>query len=244
MAEVDPKGQVAAGQARHHQLSLEVHLRDDATLDNFLALPKVQPLVSALQTQLEPAGEAIIYLYGPAGTGKSHLLQASCHVAAAETLYLPLSELRQHPAREVLQGVESLARVCIDDIHVVLGDAEWELALFNLYNRARQQGCRLVVAGNAAPRALAVNLSDLRSRLSWGIVYQLAQSDDEDKASILQFRASRRGLSLSAGVASYIVSRAPRAMEQLLAVLDQLDKASLAQQRGLTIPFVKEALGW
>ncbi len=242
MAEVDATAQAVAGQPQ--QLSLAVHLRDDATFENFLALEKVQPLVRALQNQLEPGGEAIIYLYGSAGSGKSHLLQASCHVVAAETLYLPLAELRQYPAGDVLQGVERVDRVCIDDIHAVLGDADWELALFNLYNNARQRGCHLVVAGNAAPRALTVNLADLRSRLSWGIVYQLAQGDDADKAAILQFRATRRGLTLSPGVASYIVSRAPRAMGQLLEVLDVLDKASLAQQRALSIPFVKEALGW
>jgi len=245
VAEVDTTGQDAAGQSRQQQqLSLAVHLRDDATLDNFLALPRVQPLVSALHTQLTPAGEAVIYLYGPAGTGKSHLLQASCHVAAAATLYLPLAELRHYPAADVLQGVERLDRVCLDDIHAVLGDANWELALFNLYNSARQQGCRLVVAGDAAPRALAVHLADLRSRLSWGIVYQLAPGNDADKAAILQFRASRRGLTLSPAVASYIVSRAPRAMAQLLEVLDLLDKASLTEQRALSIPFVKAALGW
>jgi DnaA-homolog protein len=244
VAEVDSSGRDAAGRSLQRQLSLAVHLRDDATFDNFLALPRVQPLVSALHAQLAPAGEAVIYLYGGAGTGKSHLLQASCHVAAAATLYLPLSELRQYSAREVLQEVEHLDRVCIDDIQAVLGDADWELALFNLCNNARQRGCRLVIAGNAAPRALAVQLADLRSRLSWGVVYQLAQADDEDKAAILQFRATRRGLTLSPGVANYIVNRAPRAMSQLLDVLDLLDHASLAQQRALSIPFVKAALGW
>jgi DnaA family protein len=89
-----------------------------------------------------------------------------------------------------------------------------------------------------------VQLADLRSRLTWGIVYQLAQPNDADKALILQFRATRRGLTLSPGVASYIVNRAPRAMPRLLEVLDRLDKASLAQQRALSIPFVKAALGW
>lgn len=243
MAEVDSLDRDAAGQSLQRQLSLAVQLRDDATFDNFLGLPRVQALVSALHAQLTPAGESVIYLYGPAGTGKSHLLQASCHVAAA-TLYLPLSELRQYCAREVLHGVEQLDRVCIDDIHAVLGDADWELALFNLFNSARQQGCRLVFAGDAAPRALAVQLADLRSRLSWGIVYQLAQADDADKAAVLQFRAARRGLSLTPGVASYIVNRAPRGMAQLLEVLDLLDQASLDQQRALSIPFVKAALGW
>lgn len=244
MAELDPKGGAARGQSRQHQLPLEVNLRDDATLDNFLALPRVEPLVKALRAQREPDGEAIIYLYGPAGSGKTHLLQASCHLSEAGTLYLPLKELAQYRAADVLQGIEQLDQVCIDDLHAVLGDAQWERALFNLYNSARQRGCRLVVAADAAPRRLAVDLDDLRSRLSWGIVYQLTQGNDSDKASILQFRAGRRGLSLSPEVASFIITRAPRAMEQLLDVLDQLDSASLSEQRALSIPFVKQTLGW
>lgn len=221
-----------------------MHLRDDATLDNFLALPRVEPLLRALRGQLESDGEAVIYLYGPSGSGKSHLLQASCHASAGNAVYLPLTELRQYPANEVLHGVEGLARVCLDDIQVVLSDPEWELALFNFYNRARERGCRLVVAGDAAPRVLPVALADLRSRLAWGIVYHLEPGDDDEKAAILQFRAQRRGLALPPGVASYIVGRAPRAMEQLLEVLDQLDRASLAEQRALSIPFVKQVLGW
>lgn len=243
MAEVDSDTQSSVA-SRQRQLSLAVHLRDDATLDNYLALPRVEPLLRALRQQLAPDGEPAIYLYGPPGSGKSHLLQASCHAAGANAVYLPLAELRQFPACEVLQGVENLQRVCLDDIHAILGDPAWEVALFDFYNRARQHGCRLVVAGDAAPRVLPVSLADLRSRLSWGIVYQLEAGNDADKVAILQFRAMRRGLALPAGVASYIVSRAPRALEQLLGVLDQLDQASLAEQRALSIPFVKQALGW
>lgn len=214
-------------------------------MENFVALARVEPLVNALQSQLSPGGEALVYLYGPPGTGKSHLLQASCHDGeGAEALYLPLAELGHYNAQEVLQGVDRLGRVCIDDVHAVLGEDEWELGLFNLINGARQNGCRLVIAGNAAPRALEVNLADLRSRLTGGIVYQLEEAGDEDKAAILQFRATRRGIALSDSVASYIVSRAPRGMEQLLAVLDRLDKESLVEQRPVSVPFVKEAMGW
>jgi DnaA-homolog protein len=243
VAKIAP-GNETAERLQQHQLSLAVQLRDDATLENFLPLPKAQPLLTALQGQMQPGGDAVIYLYGPPGAGKSHLLQASCHLAEAQTLYLPLAQLRQYPAAEVLQGVEQQDRVCLDDIHSVLGDPEWELALFSFYNSARQHDCRLVVAAHTAPRSLAVNLPDLRSRLSWGIVYQLKEADDEEKAAILQFRAMRRGLTLSPGVASFIVGRAPRGMQQLLDVLDRLDCASLAEQRALSIPFVKQALGW
>jgi DnaA family protein len=226
------------------QLALEVRLRDEATFDNFLAGPATRPMVEALQRQLEESGEAIIFIYGPGGCGKSHLLQAACHHAASRALYLPLAELQSCPADELLQDVESRDLVCLDDVHRVLGDGSWEEALFHLCNRARERGCRLLVAGDAAPRALALRLEDLRSRLGWGIVYQLTRPGDEEKAAILQFRAGRRGLALSAEVAAFIVSRAPRALDQLLDLLDRLDRASLARQRALSIPFVKQILGW
>ena len=226
------------------QLALEIRLRDEATFDNFLAGDATRPLVNALQRQVEASGEAIIFIYGPAGCGRSHLLQAACHRVGSHALYLPLATLRDHPAGEVLQGVESMGLVCLDDVNRVLGDEDWEEALFHLCNRARQQGCRLLVAGDAAPRALALGLEDLRSRLGWGLVFQLTQPGDEEKAAILQFRADRRGLALSPEVAAFIVSRAPRALHQLLGLLERLDRASLAQQRALSVPFVKQILGW
>jgi DnaA family protein len=224
------------------QLTLEVRLRDEATFDNYLAAQAVKPLLPVLEGQLLPGGEAIVYLCGPQGAGKSHLLQSACHLAGERALYLPLAEMRSYPPEDVLQGVETLGLVCLDDIQAVLGDDAWELALFNVFNRAREAGCRLLVAGDAAPRSLAVELPDLRSRLSWGIVYQLPAAGDEAKAEILRFRAARRGLSLPLEVASYIVSRAPRALEQLLAQLDVLDRMSLAEHRALSIPFVKQVL--
>lgn len=227
------------------QLPLPVQLRDEGTFDNFLPSPATLPLVAALRQQAEGTGEAIIYIYGADGVGKSHLLQASCHLAGAgRALYLPLGELADQAPDEVVQGVEALGLVCLDDVDRVLGRADWELALFHLCNRARQRGCALLVAGNAAPRALGVDLPDLRSRLTWGIVYQLAPAGDEEKIAILQFRARRRGLSLSREVCSYLVSRSARDMEALLTLLAILDKASLVQQRALSIPFVKAVLGW
>lgn len=226
------------------QLPLPVQLRDEATLDNFLPLPASRALMVALRAQAQGTGEPVIYLYGPAGVGKSHLLQACCHQVGVGALYLPLGELADSRPEEVLQGIDTLKMVCLDDVDRVLGEAEWELALFNLFNGARQHGCRLLIAGSAAPRALVMDLADLRSRLGWGIVYQLAAAGDEEKVAILQFRAGRRGLALGDDVCSYLVTRAARDMDALLAVLDTLDRASLVEKRALSIPFVKGVLGW
>jgi DnaA family protein len=232
------------GSQGQQQLPLPVQLRDESTLDNFLPLAGTQALIAALRDQAAGSGEAIIYIYGPTGVGKSHLLQASCHLAGAGAIYLPLGELADFGPEDVVQGIEAMDLVCLDDMDRVLGRADWELALFNFCNRARQRGCAVLVAGNAAPRALGVDLPDLRSRLAWGIVYQLAQAGDEEKIAILQFRAARRGLALGREVCSYIVSRSARDLEALLALLETLDNASLVEQRALSIPFVKAVLGW
>ncbi len=227
------------------QLTLNVQLRDDATLGNFLCPESAKALFKALEDQPGPRGEPIIYLYGPEDTGKSHLLQGACHMAGSiPALYLPLSELSHYSPDEVLLGVESMGLVCLDDIHAVMGNDQWEQALFHFFNRAREQSCRLLVSANSSPRTLQLKLADLQSRLSWGLVFQLEALNDDDRKSILRFRALRRGLEMSAEVASYIADRGPRTLTLLLELLETLDKASLVEKRALSIPFVKQALGW
>ena len=102
----------------------------------------------------------------------------------------------------------------------------------------------MVAAAHAGPGNLGVQLPDLQSRLAWGGVYGLPRCGDEEKAAVLIFRAARRGLELAPAVAEYVVSRAGRSLDELLAVLERLDRASLTQQRALSKPFVKQVMGW
>ncbi len=227
------------------QLPLAVHLRDDATLENFLFHATPGPLHAALKNQCSAEGEPVIFIHGGPGSGRSHLLQAACHQhAAGEALYLPLDELREMPPAELLADVENLVLVSLDNLDAVLGDPAWEEALFNLFNRARDSGCRLLFSANCAPRQLPVQLADLQSRLSWAVVFQLQEPVDEDKLRILQFRARRRGMSLSDEAGHYILARAARSLGELIGILDRLDRDSIVAQRQLSIPFIKSSLGW
>lgn len=228
----------------HTQLPLPMQLRDEATLENFLPLDAAAALMPLLQAQLEPEGEHGIFVHGAPATGKSHLLQACCHRAAHRALYLPLAELAAYAPEAVLEGVEDLPLTVIDDLHRVAGQRDWEVALFNALNRVRGSGNRVLVAARGAPRTLDLALEDLRSRLSWGVVYQLPAPSDAEKQAILRFRAGRRGLAMPREVAAYITGRAPRSLPDLLQILDRLDRQSLAHQRALTIPFIKQVCNW
>jgi DnaA family protein len=218
------------------QLPLRLALRDSATFDNFVPGENGAALLA-----LQDGGESFVYLWGGAGSGKSHLLQALCQWAGPTAAYVDLNEvIGMDPA--VLEGLEAMNPLCIDAVQAVAGKPEWERALFHLYNRVRDGGARLVVAGGAAPGQLGITLPDLVSRLAWGPVFQLQPLDDEGKREALRRRARARGMDLSEEVAAYLLRRSPRDMHSLFALLDRLDRESLVAKRRLTIPFVRELL--
>lgn len=230
------------------QLPLGVRLRDDATFANYYPGANAAAL-GYVERLCEPeAGwaENLIYLWGVEGVGRSHLLQAAClrfERRGELAVYLPLSEVVEHgPA--VLDELEACQLVCLDELDAVVGRADWEEALFHLFNRLRDAGRRLLLAADAAPRALSVQLPDLRSRLSQALVFQLQLLSDEEKLRALQLRASRRGLQLPDDVGRFILTRGARSTSSLFELLEQLDQASLQAQRKLTIPFLKQTLGW
>ncbi|MNN71501.1 DnaA regulatory inactivator Hda [compost metagenome] len=116
--------------------------------------------------------------------------------------------------------------------------------MFHLFNRLRDSGRRLLLAASSSPRELPIKLADLKSRLTLALIFQMRALSDEDKLRALQLRASRRGLQLSDEVGHFILTRGTRSMSALFDLLERLDQASLQAQRKLTIPFLKETLGW
>jgi DnaA family protein len=230
------------------QLSLGVSLNDDATFENFYA-PAATPnaqVLSSLRSQIETGSDPFIFLWGAAGCGLTHLLQGACH--HAQTLqksfqYFPLRDLAGYAPDELFVGLEELDLVVLDALDEVIARPEWELALFTLFNRLRDAGKLLLVAAVQGPQELPVNLPDLKSRLQWGTTFHVHTLDDDQKQAALQFRARARGLELNDEVAAYIIQRLSRDMNELFWQLNRLDHASLAEQRKLTIPFVKKVLG-
>jgi len=225
--------------SRFQQLPLALQLRDNATFDNFVATGNESLLHTLFNEQ-----EKYVYLWGEEATGKSHILQALCHRATqqSQSSSYVLFGHEEISHADILTGLESLDLICLDNLNWCAGNADWETALFHLFNRVRDADARLVIAANAAPNHLNLQLADLVSRLNWGAIFQINMLDDDDKIRVLQDRAQQRGLELSNDVANFLLKRHPRDMASLFVLLDQLDQASLAAQRKLTIPFVRDFL--
>lgn len=228
-------------QSSFKQLPLPIPLSAEATFDNFYISNDNQLTIAALR-ECPQNRELFFYLWG-SGCGVSHVLQAVQHEQSDNTiLYLPLKELAQYPAEEVLAGLDAADIVILDDFQSVVGKEDWEHALFHLYNRLRDTNKRLIVGAQLAPRELSVNLPDLQSRLQWGISYRLHALSDDDKQQAIKLRAKNLGLRIGDEVIQYIFNHYSRDLRQLMHCLSLIDEASMAEQRHLTIPFVKQVL--
>ncbi|WP_372626172.1 DnaA regulatory inactivator Hda [Arsukibacterium sp.] len=226
------------------QYTLAVTLPDDETLDSFYAAGQTEAVSMIKHYLQQPGGQPPLYLFGASGSGKSHLLYASCIFAQEQGLTSQLLALQdyQQLSPRLLDNLEQLDVVCLDNIHAICDDLSWQIAIFDLYNRMVEQGKALIIVANQPPPQLGFKLADLVSRLQACQSFQLRLLTDDDKQKLLKQRAHQRGMELGDDVARFLLNRYERDIRSLVAILDKLDKASIVHQRKLTIPFIKSIL--
>jgi DnaA family protein len=195
------------------QLPLEMSSPAQPAFENFIVGNNAEALAGVRALAEGTLAEPIVYLWGEPASGRSHLLRAAARV---------------QPALIIADDVSRL-------------DADAQHALFVAINQAREGRSAVLAAGDVPPARLSMR-EDLRSRLGWGLVYQLRPLSDEDKTVHLRAEAARRGFSLSDEVVAYLLARLPRDLSSLNRVIELLDRHSLARQRPLTVPLVREAL--
>lgn len=222
------------------QLPLALALEDYASFATFVAGASVAAVEHV--RSLATSGGDTVWLWGAAGAGKSHLLQAACRAASAaqrRAMYVAL------PAASpgILADLEHVELLALDDVHAIAGRAEWEQPLFVLLNAFSSRRGALLLAANAPAGQCGFRLADLASRAAGAVTYRLAPLGDPERAAALRLHAAARGLELDAPAAEYLLKRVARDMTALTSWLARLDREALRAQRRLTIPFIREQLG-
>jgi DnaA family protein len=198
------------------QLALGISPPSEPRLDNFVAGANGELLARLRALADGTLPEAIVYLWGELGSGRSHLLTATAAAAARP-------------------GGVTLA----DDVERL--DEATQIALFNAINAAREAHGAVLAAGSTPPAQLPLR-EDLKSRLAWGLVYQVRPLTDPERAIYLRAEAERRGIRLADEVIWYLLSHVRRDLPSLGAILELIDRTSLERQRQVTLPLVREAL--
>ena len=224
------------------QLPLALRHSPDQRLEAFIDAPA--GALDQLRVLATQPGADWLYLAGAPGAGKTHLALAVCAAAdgaGRRAAYLPLGSARGR-LRGALEAFDGYDAVALDGVQAIAGGRDDEVALFDFHNRARAAGTALLYTAEAAPDALALGLPDLRSRLAQCTRIVLAAVDDDGRRRVLRERAQRRGLVLEDAALEWLLRRVGRDLAGLTALLDRLDRASLAAQRRVTVPFLRQVL--
>jgi DnaA-homolog protein len=218
------------------QLLLQLAPPPAPTLGNYVPGHNGAALHALRDIARGAGGECFVYLWGEPGSGRTHLLRGLAQATIGRKGRYLSGTAGSHLDGNHLEGDQLIA---VDDVQNL--SPAGQIALFDLYNRVRAAGGALAASGDAAPAQLALR-DDLRSRLAWGLAFQLHPLSDAEKAAALREHARERALTLPEDVIAYLLRHARRDMASLIGILDALDRYSLEQKRPVTLPLVRGAL--
>ena len=217
------------------QLTFELHDAPPATLETFVAGPNAEVVDVLARVARHEIGDGIV-LWGAQGGGKTHLLLA---VVAAARANGREAHCLVDPAHVDDLAIGAGALVAVDRVDTA--DARAEAGLFTLYNTLVARGGQLVVASRVPPARMSLR-DDIRTRLGWGLVYEVLALADADKPEALRAFARARGFALSDEVVDYLLAHGRRDMGSLVHALTALDRHSLAMRRPITVPLIRDWL--
>ena len=226
------------------QLPLDFPLEPRLTFAEYVSGANVEAVQRCVALTRD-TGFAALWLWGGEAVGKTHLAQATVRtMAVSKAVYLPARQLPlDNPA--CLEGLGRLALVALDDVHALLGQPSFELALLAVYQELLQHGGRLLLTAAGPATAATFQVPDLASRFRAAESYELYPLDEAALRTLVTERADRRGLVLGPKALEFWLRRAPRRPDVLLAQLAELDRAAMAGLRGgVTVPLLKQVLGY
>ncbi|MCX7182362.1 MAG: DnaA regulatory inactivator Hda [Nitrosospira sp.] len=223
------------------QLLLDILPSSSPTLINFVPGRNVELLQTIKNILAGDEKEHFIFLWGKIGCGKSHLLQAIANDYTHRKLnikYIKCDALCDGDAE--FSEIMDSDYIAIDDVDRLNSSAQ--INLFNLYNQVRDEGHAIfLVSSSTAPAQLSLR-EDLVTRLRWGLVYQVYELTDEEKIQAMKNHATGHGFNLSEEICTYLLRHGQRDLPSLIAILNALDRYSLANQRQISIPVLRELM--
>jgi len=226
------------------QLPLAMRWPAQQRFDTFFAGDNGATL-DLVQRAATDAAAPWVFVSGAAASGKTHLLIAACAAATAagrRAQYLSLRNL-SGGAPDSIRALGGSDLLALDDLDAITGRRDAEHALFDLYNRGKAETYTFLFAASRAPAQLGIGLPDLVSRLSACAQAPLKPLDDAARSEVLRERAAARGIELDDAALAWLFARTQRDLGSLTALLDRLDRESLAAKRRVTIPFLRQVLG-
>ena len=217
------------------QLAFDLADAPRPSLENFVVARNAELVQHLREVGRSGDRERSLYIWGPHGSGRTHLLEGALADLAQRGW-----RVRYHPTEiRPIDATPDLDAAAFDDVDRL--DEPGQSTLFNLYNDLRERGGVMLAAGSTPPNQLPLR-ADVVTRLAWGLVYEVHALSDEEKMHALVQRAAARGFDLSGDIVQFLLTRVPRDMRTLIAMVDALDRCSLETKRAVTLSLAREML--
>lgn len=228
------------------QLVFDFPIRAEMSLETFVVCDGNRTAFSFVQTVISGGGEeSSLFIHGPTGSGKTHLLTAAAALAggAATFSFADVDGVSAAVIRASLeQRFASSPALLIDDIDRIPRDPSVHHCLWQLYNDFHAASKPVIVTAAISPREISLLDDHLASRLLWGLAARIDITDDDSLRMIMKKLAADRNVILPAEVIDYLLSRLPRSVPALSAALDRVCRHAVTTKRRISVPLTREAL--
>jgi len=250
------RGQLFGHPKYRHFLS-DVILNEDYVFDNFVRGPSNQLAHAAATAVADAPAQAYnpLFLHGPVGLGKTHLLQAICQRVLqrrpeTRILYLScetfvnqfISSVEAGDLEDFRYRYRHVEMLLIDDIHFLAKKERTQEEFFHTFNTLYNLKKQIVLSSDSPPREIPTLEDRLVSRFKWGLVTQIEEPDHETRVSIVRRKAERKGAALPDGVAELIADNIATNVRELEGAVLRVIGYSALSNRTLTLELAREAL--
>ncbi|HZV80746.1 MAG TPA: DnaA/Hda family protein [Geobacteraceae bacterium] len=228
------------------QLIFDFPIRPHYTFANFVTCRGNEVAINFARRVMDPvSGENLLFLHGPEGSGKTHLLTAVSHAGSRDGVAVPVfpvQSLTPQSLEKIGEEARDLPLLLLDDLHLIQDDDRVRVALWQMFNDFYSSGRKIVVTATAPPKELPHLDGHLVSRLLWGLVAKLDISDDDSRRMIMGKLAADRQIALPAEVIDYLLLHVQRDIPALTAALEQIKRMSFTTKRKISLRLAREAL--
>ena len=226
------------------QIPLQFEFQSNQRFNTFYSGVNKEVITHLQQFSINKEKGQQVFIWGTAGTGKTHLLQASIQETNKQdksTFYFSFNN-NKLSSPSILEGLEHLDFVCFDNIDQIAGNTVWEQAFFDFFNLHRDNNKQLLLSASCPPEFLTIELPDLKTRMSWGLTLKLNPLTEEQQLKALIYRANNLGFEIPTQVGQFLISRYASDLPSIWKLLDKIDKETLAAKCKITVPFVKQIM--
>jgi len=239
------------------EINRETNLNPKYTFDNFIIGSFNELAYAAAMSVSKNLGRSYnpLFIYGPSGVGKTHLLQALGNEILKQnpklkTHYIPsekftselINSLQNQEINKFKEKYKQIDLLIVDDIQFLAGKEKTQEEFFYIFKDLHEENKQIILSSDRSPKSINTLEDRLRSRFEGGMIADIGFPDYETRVAILKSKAKQQNISLPDDVLHYIASQYQKNIRELEGALNSINANTQLNPSSLTIQNISKTL--